>query len=68
MKNCICILANRKIDRKLKTRVSILLLVCLAMPAASKDTGLDQTTSVQPVASLTIKYCGNILVSILYII
>lgn len=58
----ICIPASRKIGRKLKTRVSLLLLVCLAMPAAAKDNDLDITAV--PINSLTLRHCGNILVSI----
>ncbi|XP_060835006.1 uncharacterized protein LOC132917990 isoform X2 [Rhopalosiphum padi] len=53
--------ASRKIGRKLKTRVSLLLLVCLAMPAAAKENDLDLTTV--PITSLTIRHCGNILIA-----
>ncbi|XP_025197183.1 uncharacterized protein LOC112595975 isoform X1 [Melanaphis sacchari] len=53
--------ASRKIGRKLKTRVSLLILVCLAIPAAAKDNNLDLTTV--PITSLTIRHCGNILIA-----
>ncbi|XP_003248012.1 uncharacterized protein LOC100575919 isoform X1 [Acyrthosiphon pisum] len=53
--------ASRKIGRKLKTRVSLLLLVCLAMPAAARDNDLDFTA--MPITSLTIRHCGHILIA-----
>lgn len=57
------ILASRKIRRKLETRVSLLLFICLAVPAVSQDNDLEPTSESAVDSSSTIRHCGRVLVS-----